>query len=554
MPRTGEAATPQIISTGRPYGYLYKALALVALCAVVFTGASGIDGSYAADGDVEISEANFPDPHFRDYLLDPANLGGIGADGVLTGEELAGVQSIKIANKLMTSAKGIEYFTELTSLNFEGNHLTEIDLSQNPKLKLVYLRNNQLASIDFSRNTELDFIEIFDNQLSSIDVSMLPNLRFLHVDHNDLTTLDLSQNHALEASGFVARNNPHLTSIHLPVIPGGQVRLEDFVEQDPVPGYGVAQWYDEADPDTIIGTGDQTAPEGTIPMNGQTLRSFREPNTYTVNYVAGAADAEGELPATHAVWNKDFEVPKNPFTRDGYVFVGWQLPTTRVVQPGETLRNVAGKDRTDDSVNLIALWEADPAPPEPTVDPTTEPTTDPTGEPSPEPTVDPSTDPTVEPTEEPTVEPSTDPTTTPTVEPTPEPTVEPSDEPTVDPAPEPTVEPTSEPTEGPTTTPAPELSDEPTEAPAAEPTAAPEPTVTSSVPPTAAPGPDPRPSATAVAPTVGPSTTPTSSHSVHLAHTGTPALPLLLASATTVIFGGVMLWMRRAAALSSRRR
>ncbi|MDO5747456.1 MAG: hypothetical protein Q4P66_07360, partial [Actinomycetaceae bacterium] len=340
-------------------------LAFAAVLSLVLIGSIGIGTSYADDGDIEINEVNFPDENFREFLLDPKNISGAGQDGVLTLAERNQITSLKISSKGLTSLKGIEFFTELTKLDVEGNYLTEVDISANTKLKVVYLRNNQLKSIDFSRNTALEFIEIFDNRLQSIDVSMLPDLRFLHIDHNNLTTLDLTENRKLEASGFVARNNPHLHTIKLPNIPGENVRLEDFVEQDPVPGYGHAQWYIDAAPDVIIGTGDQTQPQGTIPMNGQVLYSKREPNTYTVKYVPGASNVEGAEIAHDAVWDQEVVVHDNPFTREGYIFKGWQLPTTRIVTPGESLKNIAGSDKTNDLVKLVAVWEKDPTIPDP---------------------------------------------------------------------------------------------------------------------------------------------------------------------------------------------
>ncbi len=67
---------------------------LASLGAAVFLRAPR--GVFArAEGDsVEVNEQTFPDPVFRGWILDSANLGGAGSDGVLTQEELAGITDI----------------------------------------------------------------------------------------------------------------------------------------------------------------------------------------------------------------------------------------------------------------------------------------------------------------------------------------------------------------------------------------------------------------------------------------------------------------------------
>ncbi len=115
----------------------------------------------------------------------------------------------------LTSLKGIEFFTELTKLSCWGNHITELDLSHNPKLKklscynndltrldisncphLTYLNcnNNQLTQIDFSNNTELRDIRVYNNELQDIDISKCVPLRNFNCANNRLTELDMSRN------------------------------------------------------------------------------------------------------------------------------------------------------------------------------------------------------------------------------------------------------------------------------------------------------------------------------------------------------------------------
>ena len=56
--------------------------------------------------DVEISEANFPDPNFRQWLLEH----DYGQDGVLTKQEINGIKTINVNGKNIGSLRGIEKF------------------------------------------------------------------------------------------------------------------------------------------------------------------------------------------------------------------------------------------------------------------------------------------------------------------------------------------------------------------------------------------------------------------------------------------------------------
>lgn len=76
----------------------------------------------------------------------------------------------------LTSLRGIEHFTSLTTLGCGYNQLTELDLSQNKAL------------------TELDCSA---NPLTKLDVSQNPALTTLYCEYDQLTELDVSQNTAL---------------------------------------------------------------------------------------------------------------------------------------------------------------------------------------------------------------------------------------------------------------------------------------------------------------------------------------------------------------------
>ena len=137
---------------------------------------------------IDINEANFPDKKFRDYLLGKSYI----FDGMLTDEDIANIKDINVEGLGIESLKGIEFFTELTSLNCGGNMLTSLDLSKNTALKYLSCGGNQLTSLDLSKNTALIRLHCYSNQLTSLDVSECTALTELWCYSNQLTSLDIS--------------------------------------------------------------------------------------------------------------------------------------------------------------------------------------------------------------------------------------------------------------------------------------------------------------------------------------------------------------------------
>ncbi|MGI6030999.1 MAG: InlB B-repeat-containing protein [Eubacteriales bacterium] len=362
-------------------------------------------------GEVVIS-STFTDPKFQQWLRDPKNLNGVGADGILTEEERLAVKELNLSGLGLSSLEGLEAFPNLEVLNCSQNNLTALDLSGNLKLTRLYCANNRLESLDllanrlleglncsfnrlqqldltghdklislncemnyirnltldgctqllsmYSRhnlltelslrdNAKLEFIETFDNQLESIDVSHLTELKFLHIDHNRLRELDMSHNTKLEGGGFVVRNN-FAEKIYLPYQPDLTVYLDDYEEQNPIDGYDRAAWY--LDEECTIPAQKEMSAEG------QTLYSKRIPNRYTIYFSANGGN--GSMQSMGSQWEEETALPPNTFTRRGYSFSHWStLPNEdyQVKQDEEVVVNLAGKKTDGDRVTLYAQWK-----------------------------------------------------------------------------------------------------------------------------------------------------------------------------------------------------
>ena len=115
-------------------------------------------------------------------------------DFVLSMEEAAAVDAINIpAQYMVSSLKGIEYFTNLSTLSCARNPVKSIDISGNAALAELYCRDNDLSSLDMSKNKALKEMECQRNRLSSLDLSGNVELVSLDCSDNRLSELDISK-------------------------------------------------------------------------------------------------------------------------------------------------------------------------------------------------------------------------------------------------------------------------------------------------------------------------------------------------------------------------
>ncbi len=152
-----------------------------------------IEGIEDPEKEVQINSTNFPDKNFRDYLLSLDE----GKDGKFSESEISKMTFLSVHSKDISSLKGIEYFTSLTSLSCGNNQLTSMDISNNSALTDLSCGSNQLTTLDISSNTALTDLSCDNNQLSSLDVSSNTVLTYLNCSTNHLSSLDVSRNTAL---------------------------------------------------------------------------------------------------------------------------------------------------------------------------------------------------------------------------------------------------------------------------------------------------------------------------------------------------------------------
>ena len=136
----------------------------------------------------------FADPKFKTYLLENFD---VNSDGEISEEEALGVTEIDCSYMQITSLSGIEYFTNLTSLNASYNRIETLDLRNNTKLTEVDVMNNLLTSLHVEGLSALESLDCSSNKLAELNVTASKCLKRLNCSNNKLGALNVLDNKAL---------------------------------------------------------------------------------------------------------------------------------------------------------------------------------------------------------------------------------------------------------------------------------------------------------------------------------------------------------------------
>lgn len=135
-----------------------------------------------------------PDANFKAYLTTEFDANG---DNEISLEEAQSITNIDISASLLQvkSLAGIEYFSNLETLDCSFNRITSLDLSGNTKLREVNVGSNHLTSLLLPASVTA--VDASNNKLTTLDVSAAKNLTTLNVANNTLGSLNVAQNKAL---------------------------------------------------------------------------------------------------------------------------------------------------------------------------------------------------------------------------------------------------------------------------------------------------------------------------------------------------------------------
>jgi len=149
---------------------------------------------YLAEEEIE-KLVNIDDPIFKQYLIGEGY--DTDRDGEISKDEAKRIKNIDCSGLGISSLAGIEYFTELLTLDCSGNHLTSLKLTENTNLTEINCFSNDIAEIDISACTALRSLTCGNNQLTVLNISNNPYLSFLECANNKIKVLNLIDNPSL---------------------------------------------------------------------------------------------------------------------------------------------------------------------------------------------------------------------------------------------------------------------------------------------------------------------------------------------------------------------
>lgn len=154
---------------------------------------------------------NFPDPNFKQALLNHSPVIDTDGDGEICIDEAEAVTNLLLEKKNINDINGIEHFINTAYINLNYNNVVTADLSNNLKIRQLTISNNKLTSLNLSNNETLENINAQYNQLTSIDLTTNINLKSFHLHNNQLTQLNVSN---LINLWYIGAQNNLLTSLN----------------------------------------------------------------------------------------------------------------------------------------------------------------------------------------------------------------------------------------------------------------------------------------------------------------------------------------------------
>lgn len=352
-------------------------------------------------GDKYIIDENlFPDPAFRQYVLDTIDENGSGA---LEDFEREKVTAIDLSNgyngSKISDLTGIEFFPNLTYLDCSENQLTSLDLSNNLKLEELYCFSNVLTTLNVTQNNRIIALFCYSNQLIELDISNMQLLDVLDCSYNKITTIhfdplsDFHNLHVLNCSNneltsldFIhdasflfelSCSNNHLLSLDMahidhisPLTASGQTRTLSV----PLDGYDLSLLAPNINGNKISNV------TGAV-FNGTFMENYMQGNKVTYDYDIGngeTMDVTLTLEIETVISNISYKDGNNNFTnwkagytapityeegtgvtlptsdnveKEGYIFAGWYDNEKFTGEPIDIL-----DDSVRGNVVLYAKW------------------------------------------------------------------------------------------------------------------------------------------------------------------------------------------------------
>ncbi|MBR4848419.1 MAG: hypothetical protein IKV07_03570, partial [Bacteroidaceae bacterium] len=181
------------------------------ICLEISNGYNCMTSGYTQIVPWTTNVVNIPDANFKAYLTNRFDKNN---DGEISLDEAEAITDINISASLLQvkSMTGIEYFTNLETLDCSYNKVTTLDLANNTRLTNVNVSNNKLTSLvlpasvvsvdasannlttlDVSAAKELTALKVAGNKLASLNVVQNKDITSLDCDNNELASLDVTK-------------------------------------------------------------------------------------------------------------------------------------------------------------------------------------------------------------------------------------------------------------------------------------------------------------------------------------------------------------------------
>ena len=170
------------------------------------TASDGIGDTNLTSGMIlDLGEIDLSGATYQEAITNPAFINAVGeqVNWELTGgivylteenkKAIEEVTSLNIEGKNLTDISGIEYFTNLTSLDCGNNQLTALPVEKLTKLTELSCFDNQLTALPVENLTQLTTLSCSNNQLTALLVEKLSKLTNLRCNNNQLTAMPVEK-------------------------------------------------------------------------------------------------------------------------------------------------------------------------------------------------------------------------------------------------------------------------------------------------------------------------------------------------------------------------
>ena len=146
--------------------------------------------------EVAIDEAHFPDQVFREQIIAEFDKDG---NSVLSVDEISKAQFLDLHGmKTISSLEGIQYLTNLQSLDITVTSVSDLSPVTNSSLKSLDCSSSKVTSVDLTRYPNLETLICENTSINSLDVSKNEKLNTLFADSTSISNLDVTNNPNLE--------------------------------------------------------------------------------------------------------------------------------------------------------------------------------------------------------------------------------------------------------------------------------------------------------------------------------------------------------------------